>query len=284
MDNQTKPRVFISYTHDTQAHKKKVLDLANRLNREGIDCWCDQYIEGSTPERGWPLWMEENVRIADYVLVVCTETYLKRCEGREEEGVGDGAKFESVLLIQHLYKKGSVNKKIIPVLLTKDDKKFIPSPLEPFTHYRLYKDEDYISLYRRITNQIAISKPPVGEIIKFPSHLNIDSSTLEGVVVDTVELSTFCETDHLQQIPEIPEITESMKPGLKIVQAFFTLPLTKRFSIAEKLGLLENGESFNSEDREQICSKILLRAKSNGLMASLWTELFDEAVEPNPFK
>lgn len=31
------PKVFISYSHDTQDHKKWVLDLATRLRNSGID-------------------------------------------------------------------------------------------------------------------------------------------------------------------------------------------------------------------------------------------------------
>ena len=35
------PKVFISYSHDTQEHKKWVLDLATRLRGGGVDAIID---------------------------------------------------------------------------------------------------------------------------------------------------------------------------------------------------------------------------------------------------
>jgi TIR domain len=89
------PRVFISYSHDSDDHADRVLALADRLRAEGIDVALDQY-EISPPE-GWPSWMDRQVRESDFVLVVCTEIYLRRAERREEPGAGHGVTFESTL-------------------------------------------------------------------------------------------------------------------------------------------------------------------------------------------
>ena len=69
--------VFIRYSHDSESHRERVLSLSDRLITEGIDCEIDRYVEGESPERGWPVWMEEKLRTSDYVLVVCSENYLK---------------------------------------------------------------------------------------------------------------------------------------------------------------------------------------------------------------
>ncbi|WP_356741458.1 toll/interleukin-1 receptor domain-containing protein [Pseudoalteromonas sp. APC 3250] len=37
------PKVFISYSHDSQEHKKWVLDLATRLRNSGVDAIIDQW-------------------------------------------------------------------------------------------------------------------------------------------------------------------------------------------------------------------------------------------------
>jgi SEFIR domain len=50
------PKVLISYSHDSTEHSELVLELANRLRRDGIDCMIDQYVV--EPEEGWLLWME----------------------------------------------------------------------------------------------------------------------------------------------------------------------------------------------------------------------------------
>ncbi len=68
-------KVFISYAHDSEDHKKSVLNLANKLNRIGIECWIDRYVEDNPPERGWPHWMEEKIRNSNYILIVCCSRY-----------------------------------------------------------------------------------------------------------------------------------------------------------------------------------------------------------------
>ena len=62
------PRLFISYSHDSGAHRDFVLSLSNRLRADGLDCQIDQYINGFPPE-GWQRWMEAQVEEADFVLL-----------------------------------------------------------------------------------------------------------------------------------------------------------------------------------------------------------------------
>ncbi len=57
------PKVMISYSHDSDLHKERVLTLANRLCKEGIDCHLDQY--ETSPPMGWPRWMDEQIEEAD---------------------------------------------------------------------------------------------------------------------------------------------------------------------------------------------------------------------------
>jgi len=71
---------------------------------------------GQAPPEGWPQWMDRQIEEADYVLVVCTATYLRRATGKERPGVGRGVRFESVLIVQDLYDAAMWNEKFIPVL------------------------------------------------------------------------------------------------------------------------------------------------------------------------
>jgi TIR domain len=66
------PKVLISYSHDSPEHAQHVLELANRLRADGIDCTIDQYV--LVPPEGWPRWMDKQVRDSDFVVMVCTET------------------------------------------------------------------------------------------------------------------------------------------------------------------------------------------------------------------
>jgi hypothetical protein len=106
------PRVFISYSHDSETHADQVLALAERLLAEGVDASIDQYIQ--SPPEGWPAWCEAEIRKADFVLMVCTETYLRRVNREEEAGKGHGALWEARLIRQYLYDSGSVSSKFVP--------------------------------------------------------------------------------------------------------------------------------------------------------------------------
>jgi SEFIR domain len=155
------PKVFISYSHDSAAHKDRVLALADRLRDDGIDCNIDQYEQ--SPLEGWHRWMLNEVEAADLVLVVCSEIYDRRFRGREEPGKGKGVTWEGGVVIQELYDAQGLNSKFIPIVLTADDSKFIPSPLRSATYYRVITADDYELLYRRLTNQHSTPKQEIGK-------------------------------------------------------------------------------------------------------------------------
>jgi nucleoside phosphorylase len=156
------PRVFISYSHDSQEHKDRVLELADRLREDGIDCTIDQYEE--SPAEGWQRWMLNQVEEATFVLVACTEQYDRRFRGREAAGKGKGATWEGGVIIQELYDDQGQNAKFIPVTLAPEDANFIPSPLRGATSYRLNTADGYELLYRRLTNQPRTCKPELGKL------------------------------------------------------------------------------------------------------------------------
>ena|SRR5215213_26334 len=82
----TPPKVFLSYSQKSPEHSARVRSLADRLRADGVDAMIDQY--DPHPKEPWPRWMDRQIEDADFVLVVCTETYLRRAEGREERGRG----------------------------------------------------------------------------------------------------------------------------------------------------------------------------------------------------
>lgn len=266
-------KVFISYSHDSEQHRSNALRLADRLNLLGIECWIDRYVEDNPPERGWPNWMEEKIRTSDFILVVCSNRYQQRLEGKEEDGIGLGAKFESILLVQQIYGNDSKNKKIIPVFFNKKDREYIPNVLKPYTNYNVTDREQFTKLYKRLTKQPDVSKPAVGKLFDFSKGDRFQSS-IKG---DT-------SSNDLSEFFELETFTENMKSGNKIVQAYFRLPVTKRFEMATKLGLLKPGENINASNRDEISSQFLLRAKEKNLLEKLWAFLFANDVDPNPFK
>jgi hypothetical protein len=152
------PRVFISYSHDSRAHTREVLALAQRLRDDGIDCWCDQF--ESSPAAGFPRWMREQVEIADFVLLICTETYRRRFDGAEEAGKGLGATYEGLLITQEVYDAGSQNTRFIPVLLSSGSSQHVPLLLRGSKWYEV--PQGYDLLLRRLTGSEAVEPHPLG--------------------------------------------------------------------------------------------------------------------------
>ena len=69
-------RVFISYSHDSEAHKSWVLDLATYLRENGIDALLDQW----ELELGddLPSFMESGIRDTDRVLIISSDNYIQK--------------------------------------------------------------------------------------------------------------------------------------------------------------------------------------------------------------
>jgi hypothetical protein len=153
--------IFISYSHDSTAHKESVLQLANQLREQGLDCQLDQYINGFPPE-GWQRWMENQIEQAGYVLIICTPLYLQRFRGLDPEG-GRGVNFEGLIISQTLYDHWYRNTRFIPIVFNHEDKNNVPLPLKGYTTYQL--PEDHTALYRLLTNQPTSPAPDLGETV-----------------------------------------------------------------------------------------------------------------------
>ncbi len=95
--------------------------------------------------------MRGRIAEADFVLVVCTETYARRYEGREAAGRGLGASWEGAILTQELYEAAARNTKLIPILFSAGDAEPIPIELRGTTWYAVDGQQGYGDLYRRLT-------------------------------------------------------------------------------------------------------------------------------------
>ncbi|HEY3567344.1 MAG TPA: SEFIR domain-containing protein [Thermoanaerobaculia bacterium] len=161
-------KTFISYSHDNEQHSQRILALANQLRAQGVDAEIDQY--ESRPPQGWSLWCEEQLRpeSSEFVLVVCTETYLNRVEKRVPADEGLGVFWEGSVIRSYIYEEKS-NNRFLPVLFDPKDGAYIPRPLKDTTRYLLtafdLSDPGYEALYRELTHQPAVQRPPLGEVV-----------------------------------------------------------------------------------------------------------------------
>jgi WD40 repeat protein len=160
------PKVLISYSHDSSGHEKRVLELANRLRGDGIDCTIDQYVV--VPAEGWPRWMDKQIRDSDFVLLVCTETYYQRVMGDEQPGKGLGVRWEGHSIYQAIYDAETMNTKFIPVFVEPGPVSHIPDPVRSVSYYYVHTENGYEDLYRRVTNQPRVVKPKLGKLRSLP--------------------------------------------------------------------------------------------------------------------
>lgn len=161
----TPPRVFISYSHDSEAHRVAVLQLSERLRADGVETILDRYVNGSPPQ-GWPRWMLDELERATHVLCVCTPTYYRRFRGHEQLGVGKGVTWEGAVITQELYDANCQNRRVIPVLIGDTNPGSIPEPLRSANHYRF--ETDFENLYDAILGQAGVEPGPLGPLKRKP--------------------------------------------------------------------------------------------------------------------
>lgn len=154
-----KPKVFISYSQDSDAHKNLVLDFADRLCEGGINCSLDQY--ETFPSGGWAEWSSSQLESVDFVLVVCTEGYSLKASSELPQGTGSGTKWEANS-IRNAYYQGRLKDRVIPVVFSAPDAKYIPTYLVTMRWFVVGRDDE--DLYRCLTGQGKRIKPRIGKV------------------------------------------------------------------------------------------------------------------------
>src|SRR5271157_1812468 len=173
------PRVFLSYSHDSDEHADRVLALADALCDRGIDVILGRYVHPA-PAEGWPRWMDQNLDEAKFVLMICTETYRRRVMGLEEPGKGLGVRWEGNLISNRIYHDKPGGSRFIPILLPGSEPAHIPNPVQGHSYYRIttfdLTDSGYEALYRHLTGQPPTPPPDLGKITPLPPRRRRGSS------------------------------------------------------------------------------------------------------------
>jgi hypothetical protein len=164
-------RVFISYSHDSEAHKKRVYQVAERLRRDGVTISIDRDMLPGGPSGGWASWADDQVRSAEIVLVVCTAIYRQRFEGNQPSGAGLGAVCEAAAIRNFIFESSGFNEKVRPIIFDPDDYEHVPNQLRRYQAFQPNKDSSYADLLAWVRDPTGISATPQTEIpaIKWPS-------------------------------------------------------------------------------------------------------------------
>jgi TIR domain len=158
------PRVFLSYSWDNEDHKTWVRELASRLANSGVQVRLDQWFV--KPGESFIQFMEQEVSLADVVVVVCTPEYARRLNERSR-GVG----FEGQILSARIY-SGTPRTKFIPIIRagTVDDgpECAIPTLFRGVVIVDFRDSVDFENgfeeLLRAILNKPKYLPPPLGQI------------------------------------------------------------------------------------------------------------------------
>src|SRR5258706_5205586 len=221
-------KVFVSYTHDSPAHSRRVLELSNALRQAGFDCDIDQY----HVNQDWPAWMERSIECSMFVLVVCTPTYLRRWKNDEKPGVGLGAQWESLLTRQHLYLSPGKNDKFVPLIFEPQDIASIPTPLTNVTRIDLSQAEGFKRLRCRLLNIPPVEKPPIrtslAPVSMAEEFFTVNSSTYASQEQPPFGLRDDQETLFSNLLPvsfpaNIQTASVSLKRGVKVRELFSDL-------------------------------------------------------------
>jgi hypothetical protein len=151
----TSPRVYISYSWDSFVHKRRVLELSNRLRGDGVETHLDQYEVGPP---SWKRWQEDQVSAGDFVLVVCTEEYRRRVEDEP----GRGAYIDGQLIRARLTANASHDWLVVSGFgHYRDNSAAIPPFVGDADYYDVGDREGYERLLARLLGQPLVVAPPV---------------------------------------------------------------------------------------------------------------------------
>lgn len=105
-------KVFISYSWDSDSYRQKIADFVKYLRRHGIEVIYDEDIR--LGER-LPGFMENGIRMSDYVLMCLTPIYKQKADSRLKEDTANGVIYENTIITAEVYSKNN-ECKFIPVL------------------------------------------------------------------------------------------------------------------------------------------------------------------------
>ncbi|MBZ5570351.1 MAG: toll/interleukin-1 receptor domain-containing protein [Acidobacteriia bacterium] len=146
--------MFISYSWDSEDHKKWVFEFAKQLRTNGIDAVLDRMHLGLGARS--PEFMERSIRENNRVLVICTEKYKDRFDKRK-----GGAGYEGHIITGEIVSEVGKDK-FIPVLRQGDWEDSLPTALLGVTGVDLRTDSPS-ELRKLIEDLHGISSiPPVG--------------------------------------------------------------------------------------------------------------------------
>ncbi len=186
------PKVFISYSWKSEEYKDCVRCLAEKLVRNGVEVILDQWHLDDGDDLD--AFMENSIRNANRVLILCEESYVKKANARE-----GGAGVETSIITHEVYRKSRQNK-FIPVFMESHD--VVPDYLKSRKgiSYRNQSDKEFNTLLRTVYGKRVSVPPPLG-------------SPPAWLVDETPAPAPTEETKHAQEVEAQAELSAEKQPA-----------------------------------------------------------------------
>ncbi len=215
MGQTAPPKVFISYSWDSEDHKIWVRDLATRLRNDGVDVTLDQWHVNLGEQL--PAFMERAIRDNDFVLIICTPRYRHKSEGRLG-GVG----YEGDIIQGEVFIKGN-HTKFIPVLPTGKWEDAAPHQLLGKAYLNLGDKGTYDASYAKLLG--TLHRAQVSQVPAIGTYVPRQSKAPQWRECDAF-------TGHSHDVAFVA-ITDDGTRAASMSREFWGMPKNKTFSIWE---------------------------------------------------
>lgn len=154
------PKVFISYSWESDENKEWARELADKLLKNGIEAYIDQY-DLNLGDR-LPHFMEQQIIDSDFVLIICTKVYKEKADNRTS-GVG----YEGHIISAELL-SGNNERKFIPIIKEGTPNEVLPTFLDGKLGIDLADEQHYSENFNDLITTIfgVKRKPELGVIPK----------------------------------------------------------------------------------------------------------------------
>lgn len=189
------PKVFISYSWESEPHKEWVLRLATDLRTRGVDVTLDRWHLRIGDDIA--AFMDDSLSNADYILLVCTPGYAEKSNDRRG-GVG----YEQNIISGELLTETSTKAKFIPLLRAGNPSTALPRFLKSKLFVDFREDDKYQSSLTQLLRHLFDASEHVPPLIGArPSFENLREPTPPGhyqpekwvLVAGTARSSIFTE-------------------------------------------------------------------------------------------
>ena len=152
------PKVFISYSHDSEDHREWVRLFATKLREHGVDAMLDAW--DLTPGQDVAAFMQHGIADAERVVMICSENYVIKAEA------GQGGVGYERLIVTTEVTANIDTKKFLPVVRNNPSKNKIPNFLGPRLYIDFSDDAKRAERMEELVNDLhgllKYEKPPLG--------------------------------------------------------------------------------------------------------------------------